>query len=1187
MASTSSVFDVEESPNAMRDRLRDPMRERDRHREIWDIEADAIDPEDDRSPLVTRDSSERKRTPHHWRRIRRQFSRISSFPWSWTFAYLRTLFHRPHVFLPRTVYLDGRSDPGPPASAFPLNVVCNQKYTVLTFVPVVLYEQFRFFFNLYFLIVALSQIIPALRVGYLFTYVAPLSFVLGVTMLKEWHDDYLRWRRDKEANGQQYSRLTATGTVPIPSSKIKVGDLIVLKTNQRVPADLVMLRTSEKSGSVFIRTDQLDGETDWKLRHAVNYCQKLPSDETLLSLNACIQASQPSKEIYDFVGTFKVDSHITGSEVESLGLENTLWANTVIASGMVVGVVIYTGKETRSVMNTSLPTSKVGLLDSEINLLSKMLFALCMFLALVEVSLKGYSGPLTTFIYFFRFMLLFSSIIPISTRINLDMGKMVYSVIMERDKQIQGTLVRNSTIPEELGRIQYLLSDKTGTLTQNDMIFKKLHLGPVLFSKESLDDVRLYLLSSYSTHASRAAGRLSTRNNSAGSSSSKTKGRASPSDSYDEDAAAGIEGSRLSKEKRRGEQNANSAIHRSHSFERLTMPVREAITALALCHNVTPVRSEDQPESPPPLSTSHDLPLKNTTPSDVPGPSSANGSNSARASNMTYQASSPDEVALVKFTESVGMVLERRTLHTIGLRNPMGDIEEFDVLHIFPFTSASKRMGIIVRERATGFITFYLKGADVVMSKIVQENDWLEEECGNMARDGLRTLVFGKRRLSEEQYMRWLDNYNDAKASLQDRAAKVEAAQALLEVDLHLLVLTGVEDKLQENVRTTLETVRNAGIKIWMLTGDKVETAACIAVSSRLVSRNQSLFTLNARTKAEAAKQLHLFRQRQETAALVIDGSSLQTCLDHYPRDFMDLACKAVAVVCCRCSPTQKAEVVSRIRQHTNKRTCAIGDGGNDVSMIQAADVGVGIVGKEGMQASLAADFSITRFANVKRLLLWHGRNSYTRSARLSQFVFHRGLIIAIIQAVFSACFYFAPVPIYQGWLMVGYATYYTMMPVFSLVLDEDVTEKMSETYPELYRELQKGRSLSLRTFFTWVFKAIYQGSVIMLLAIWLFEKSFVNIVAITFTSLVLTELLMVALEVHTWHRMMIYAEIFTVVMYFASMVILRTYFDISFLATWAFVWKVVVITLVSCVPVSIGKFLHRKFAPPAYVKLV
>lgn len=206
-------------------------------------------------------------------------------------------------------------------------------------------------------------------------------------------------------------------------------------------------------------------------------------------------------------------------------------------------------------------------------------------------------------------------------------------------------------------------------------------------------------------------------------------------------------------------------------------------------------------------------------------------------------------------------------------------------------------------------------------------------------------------------------------------------------------------------------------------------------------------------------------------------GDSLEMILQNYQHEFMKLAILCPAVVVCRCNPTQKADIVRLLKRHTGKETCSIGDGGNDVSMIQMADVGIGIEGKEGRQASLAADFSITQFSHLGRLLMWHGRNSYKRSSNLGQFVIHRGLIISVIQAIFSCTFFFISVPLYQGMLQVGYSTVYTTAPVFSLVLDKDVTEEIVIRYPELYKDLVKGRVLSYKTFFTWLVISIYQVS--------------------------------------------------------------------------------------------------------------
>lgn len=578
--------------------------------------------------------------------------------------------------------------------------------------------------------------------------------------------------------------------------------------------------------------------------------------------------------------------------------------------------------------------------------------------------------------------------------------------------------------------------------------------------------------------------------------------------------------------------------------------VHDVVISLALCHNVTPVTNDD--------------------------------------GTVTYQASSPDEVAIVKWTESVGLTLTFRDRTRIELQTPSGVRITFDVLDIFPFTSESKRMGIIVRDAQSGEITFLQKGADVVMARIVQRNDWLEEECANMAREGLRTLVVGRRRLTEQAYSIFKERHHQASIRLEGRNEAMTAVVAdILERDLELLGLTGVEDKLQDDVKSTLELLRNAGIKIWMLTGDKIETATCIAISTKLVARNQYIHQVaKLKTSDEVRDQLE-FLQNKLDCCLVIDGESLQLCLNLFKNEFVEIATKLSAVVACRCSPTQKADVARLIRKHTRKRVCCIGDGGNDVSMIQAADVGVGIVGKEGKQASLAADFSVTQFSHLTKLLLWHGRNSYRRSAKLAQFVIHRGLIISVMQAVFSAIFYFAPIALYQGWLMVGYATVYTMAPVFSLVLDRDVNEDLALLYPELYKELTKGRVLSFKTFFMWLMISVYQGAAIMIMSLVLFENEFLNIVSISFTALILNELIMVALEITTWHIYMIISEVATLFFYVISIAFLPEYFDLTFVVSVRFAWKVAVIVAVSAFPLYIIKVIRSRVAPAASSKLL
>ncbi|XP_026974602.1 probable phospholipid-transporting ATPase IIB isoform X2 [Sagmatias obliquidens] len=966
----------------------------------------------------------------------------------------------------------------------PRNSIKNQKYNVFTFIPGVLYEQFKFFLNLYFLVVSCSQFVPALKIGYLYTYWAPLGFVLAVTIMREAIDEFRRFQRDKEVNSQLYSKLTVRG-------------------------------------SCFIRTDQLDGETDWKLKVAVSCTQRLPALGDLFSINAYVYAQKPQLDIHSFEGTFTREDSDPPIH-ESLSIENTLWASTVVASGTIIGVVIYTGKETRSVMNTSNPKSKVGLLDLELNQLTKALFLALVALSVVMVTLQGFSGP--WYRSLFRFLLLFSYIIPISLRVNLDMGKAAYGWMIMRDENIPGTVVRTSTIPEELGRLVYLLTDKTGTLTRNEMVFKRLHLGTVSYGTDTMDEIQNQLMNSYSQ----------TQSQTSGNNASSTPPRKA--------------------------QSSAPKVRKSVSSR-----VHEAVKAVALCHNVTPVYEARGAAGETEF---------------------AEADQDFSDDNRTYQASSPDEVALVQWTESVGLTLVNRDLTSMQLRTPSGQILTYCILQTFPFTSESKRMGVIVRDESTAEITFYMKGADVAMSTVVQYNDWLEEECGNMAREGLRTLVVAKRALTDEQYQDFENRYNQAKLSIHDRTLKVAAVVESLEREMELLCLTGVEDQLQTDVRPTLEMLRNAGLKIWMLTGDKLETATCIAKSSHLVSRMQDTHVFRPVTsRGEAHLELNAFRRKHD-CALVISGDSLEVCLKYYEHEFVELACQCPAVVCCRCTPTQKAHIVRLLQQHTGRRTCAIGDGGNDVSMIQAADCGIGIEGKEGRQASLAADFSVSQFKHIGRLLVVHGRSSYKRSAALSQFVMHRGLIISTMQAVFSSVFYFASVPLYQGFLMVGYATVYTMFPVFSLVLDQDVKPEMAMLYPELYKDLTKGRSLSCKTFLVWVLISIYQGGILMFGALVLFESEFVHVVAISFTALVLTELLMVALTVRTWHWLMAVAELLSLGCYVASLAFLNQYFDVPFIMTVTFVWKVSAITVVSCLPLYVLKYLKRKLSPPSYSKL-
>lgn len=1103
---------------------------------------------------------------------------------------------------------------------FPKNAVSNAKYAPWSFLPITLYHEFSFFFNLYFLLVALSQLVPQLRIGPWEAYVVPLAFVLAITLGKEALDDIARRRRDTEANAEpvcvlQFDEQIFTTGVPTKSSKaaarsrldevaeaeqsvegtgsgrnqrylvrevqkksryLKVGDVLRIEKDQRVPADVVILRTypyqstetsSESSqshsedqsaimtpdteaetvdltdqasgaasdgvGDAFIRTDQLDGETDWKHRIAPAFTQNLdPSAFPEL----VIVASKPDRAVNTFYGSIEHPSQSTknGAGVEEsnsvpLSIDNTMWANTVSASNVTVeAVVIYTGLQTRQALSTSPSRTKHGLLEYEVNNLTKILcavtFALSVILVILEITAHKIEDK--WYINILKFLIIFSTIIPISLRVNLDLGKSVYAWFINRDESIPGTVVRTSTIPEDLGRIQFLLTDKTGTLTQNEMELKKVTTGTMSYAGEAMQEVAAYV--------HQALTKIS---------SAEKHSLYSPSTNL---------------------VNNDQLIQNMRGRKDVSSKVRDMVLALALCHNVTPITEDIDGES-----------------------------------EVSYQASSPDEIAIIQWIETVGLRLAQRDRTSITLKSAVTGhtVVRVRILDTFPFTSESKRMGIVVQfltslKQSSALddsseIWFYQKGADTVMAKIVAANDWVDEETANMAREGLRTLVVGRKQLSLSQYREFSTEYRQATLSLQQREQRMAAVvRKHLERSIEPLGVTGVEDRLQADVRPSLELLRNAGIRIWVLTGDKVETARCVAISARIVARGQAIHTITGVTTKEQMKD-HLERlEKRPEVCLLIDGDSLSTFLNRNRKRFMAIAVQLPSVVACRCSPTQKADVARIIRDYTKQRVCCIGDGGNDVSMIQAADVGVGIVGKEGRQASLAADFSIEQFSSLTKLLVWHGRNSYKRSAKLAQFVIHRGLLISVCQTVFSLSSNFAPLALYRGWLLVGYATIYTMMPVFSLTLDRDIAEPQATLYPELYRELQTSRSLSYRTFFIWLLVSIYQGCVIQGMAQLTMGLTDKNMVGVSFTVLVINELVMVAMEVTTWHWIMWASILGTAVIYVVSIPFLGEYFDLRYIITLGFAWRVVAISALSLIPPYAAKLIRRAVKPPSYRKV-
>ena len=361
------------------------------------------------------------------------------------------------------------------------------------------------------------------------------------------------------------------------------------------------------------------------------------------------------------------------------------------------------------------------------------------------------------------------------------------------------------------------------------------------------------------------------------------------------------------------------------------------------------------------------------------------------------------------------------------------------------------------------------------------------------AREGLRTLCVAERDLDEQQYEEWSREHDLAAQALQDREEKLEETADRIERDLMLLGGTAIEDRLQDGVPDTIALLGDAGIKLWVLTGDKVETAINIGFSCNLLSNEMDLIVFDQQDgdleAAAASLDRHLqtfdmtgsdeelaaarlnHEPPEPTHAVVIDGETLKLVLhDNLRQKFLLLCKQCRSVLCCRVSPAQKAAVVQLVKAGLDVMALSIGDGANDVAMIQEADVGVGIAGEEGRQAVMSADYAIGQFRFLQRLVLVHGRWSYRRLAECIANFFYKvtttGLWLRWDCADFFqnivwtfALFWYQIYTNFDVRYLFDY-TYillvnlvFTSLPVGLLgVLDQDVSDKVSLAVPQLYR---------------------------------------------------------------------------------------------------------------------------------------
>ncbi|KAL3353629.1 hypothetical protein AABB24_018381 [Solanum stoloniferum] len=552
------------------------------------------------------------------------------------------------------------------------------------------------------------------------------------------------------------------------------------------------------------------------------------------------------------------------------------------------------------------------------------------------------------------------------------------------------------TISEDLGQVEYILTDKTGTLTENKMIFKRCCISGTFYGNENGDCLKdpelLQAVASGSPDAIRF------------------------------------------------------------------------LIVMAICNTVVPVQS--------------------------------------KAGAVSYKAQSQDEEALVRAAARLNMVFLEKKGNILDI-NFNASLVQYEVLDTLEFTSERKMMSVVVRDCQNGNIILLSKGADEAIlphAHAGQQTRIFAEAVEQYAQLGLRTLCLAWRDLEEEEYHEWSLLFKEANSSLVDREWRVAEVCQRIEHGFEIIGVAAIEDRLQDAVPETIETLRKAGINFWMLTGDKQNTAIQIARSCNFVSPEPKgqLLLINGRTEDEVGQSLErvlltmrITNAEPKDVAFVVDGWALEIVLKHYRKAFTELAILSRTAICCRVTPSQKAQLVELLKS-CEYRTLAIGDGGNDVRMIQQADIGVGISGREGLQAARAADYSIGKFRFLKRLILVHGRYSYNRTAFLSQYSFYKSLLICFIQIFFSFISGVSGTSLFNSVSLMAYNVFYTSVPVLVSVLDKDLSERTVMQHPQILFYCQAGRLLNPSTFAGWFGRSLFHAIVVFVITIhaYAFEKS-------------------------------------------------------------------------------------------------
>ncbi|KAI1181113.1 hypothetical protein F4777DRAFT_2583 [Nemania sp. FL0916] len=875
---------------------------------------------------------------------------------------------------------------------------------------------------------------------------------------------------------------------------LQVGDFVRLYNDDELPADVIVLATSDDDGACYVETKNLDGETNLKVRQALRCGRTLKHARDCERAQFRIESEPPQPNLYKYNGAIKWEqsfSRIGPRDMsEPITIDNLLLRGCNLRNtDWVLGVVVFTGDDTKIMMNAGATPSKRARIARELNfnvlLNFGILFVICLLAAIIngvawsksdastawfDYGAIGGTPAMTGFITFFAALIVFQNLIPISLYISLEIVRTLQAIFIYSDVEMYYEPIDAPCVPkswnisDDVGQIEYIFSDKTGTLTQNVMEFKKATINGQPYGEaytEAQAGMRKRLGIDVVKEAAEAREQIA-----------NCKTRA-------------LEGLRAIHDNPYLHEQDMTFIApdfvddlRGESGDEQREANAHFMLALALCHTV----------------------IAEHVPGEKP--------------RIDFKAQSPDEAALVATARDMGFTVLGSTSDGIRL-NVMGEEILYTILNTIEFNSSRKRMSAIIKMPDRRIILF-CKGADSIIYSRLKRGEQAElrkttaEHLELFAREGLRTLCIAQRVLSEQEYLEWRKEHDKAASAIQDREEKLEEVADKIEQNLTLLGGTAIEDRLQDGVPDTIEVLGKAGIKLWVLTGDKVETAINIGFSCNLLNNDMELINLKvvedesgnttddefiSQLDAELTKRLDQFdgltgndndlalaRQNHEppspTHALVVDGFTLKWVLDDRLKQKFLILCKQCAsVLCCRVSPAQKAAVVSMVKNGLDVMTLSIGDGANDVAMIQEADVGVGIAGVEGRQAVMSADYAIGQFRFLQRLVLVHGRWSYRRMAEAIANFFYKNMIWTFTIFWYQIYCNHDITYLFEYTYIILFNLIFTSVPPIVIgVLDQDVSDSVSLAVPQLYRRGIERLEWTQQKFWTYMADGIFQS---------------------------------------------------------------------------------------------------------------